>query len=65
MQTPEGNIIPFDELSDAQKQSTKLEKLTGKPHPVFTIGEELTIKGGKWRVTGFRGNRLFVKAIPY
>lgn len=67
MQQPDGRIeqFPADEALKALEESHRRERETGKAHPVFHIGEELTIKGGKWRVHSFRQNRMVLKAIPY
>ena len=78
MQTPEGNFKLLDDLielppeMDAKKQLEELEKKareleasTGKPHPVFEVGEEVEIKGGKFRVHKILRNRLMLKPIKY
>ena len=65
MQQPDGRIERFDDGAMAEVESKIREGLTGKPHPVFFIGEELTIKGGRWRVASFKRNRMILKAVPY
>jgi len=81
MQTPEGNFKKLadlfnkeqlegiksleNQLSTLQQKAKSLQEETGKPHPVFIEGEELDIKGGKFRVHRIARNRLILKPIKY
>lgn len=66
MQTPSGDLIPFEGLDAAREEAERLEELTGKPHPVYQVDQIVEISGGKWRVTKIltRG-RMHLKAHPY
>ncbi len=66
MQQPDGSLTRLYDASEARELAEKLEALTDKVHPVFTEGEELEIKGGKWRVHKIlsRG-RMVLKTVPY
>ena len=66
MQAPDGSLTGFSDEEEARTISRELEELTGKPHPVFTKGEVLEIKGGKWKVVRLltRG-RMMLKTVPY
>ena len=81
MQTPEGNfqtlkdLVGDEELEklasldgqlvELQQKANRLEKESGKPHPVFVVGEEIEIKGGRFRVHKILRNRLMLKPIRY
>ena len=65
MQTPEGTMEPFSKLLEAEKESQRLERATGKPHPTFLVGEELMIKGGRFRVHKILRNRMMLKPVKY
>ncbi len=66
MQKPDGGLTRLQDAGEASDLAQKLEALTGKPHPVFTEGEVLEIKGGKWRVQKIlaRG-RMILKTVKY
>ena len=53
------------ELEKAKKKAHELEKETGKMHPIFVVGEELTIKGGRFKVHKILKNRMMLKPIKY
>ena len=81
MQQPDGQIKPLtdfftkkqidemggpeQQLANLRQKSQELEEKTGKPHPVFEVGEELELKGGKFVVHKIRGKRLILKSIRY
>ncbi len=81
MQTPEGEFKTLNDLVGKEEleklesldgqlaalhqKSAKLESESGKPHPVFVVGEELEIKGGRFRVHKILRNRLMLKPIKY
>jgi len=81
MQQPEGTINPItdffskekldkmkdieDQLSSLRQKSVELEEKTGKPHPVFVQGEELQIRGGKFKVDKIEKDFLILKPIKY
>jgi len=65
MQQPDGRLIPgaFEEL---RERAQRLEAETGKPHPIFTEGEVLEIRGGKWKIVSLlKRGRMMLKAVPY
>ena len=66
MQEPDGSLTRFSDEEEARTISRELEELTGKPHPVFTEGEVLEIRGGRWKVVKLlaRG-RMMLKTVPY
>lgn len=53
------------ELEETRKKAHELEKETGKKHPIFVVGEELTIKGGLFKVHKILKNRMMLKPIKY
>ena len=66
MQQPDGSLTRLHDADEARELSEKLEAMTDKPHPVFTVGEELEIKGGKWKVQKiFPRGRMLLKTLPY
>lgn len=68
MQMPDGRLIPLPhdfKLKHALEESTEKERTTGKPHPVFVVGEELEIKGARWRVRDIKKNRMTLKPVRY
>lgn len=65
MQKPEGKLESFDEKKLAELESAAREQATGKPHPVFEVGEILTLKGGKWKVSRISTTRMYLDAVPY
>ena len=65
MQSPEGHLELSDDMKELLGISKDLERETGKPHPVFTEGEELEIKGGRFRVHRLLKNRVILKPIKY
>jgi len=65
MQTPSGSMVP-GMMEELLAQQEKAERETGKPHPIFSEGEVLTIRGGKWKVAKLmKGGRMMLKAVPY
>lgn len=53
-------------LANLKQRARELEAETGKPHPVFEVGEVVEIKGGKFRVHQIKGRkRLVLKPIKY
>lgn len=66
MQQPDGALTRLRDGEEARTLAEKLVELTGKPHPVFTVGEVVEIKGGKWKVHKIlsRG-RMVLKTVPY
>lgn len=65
MQQPSGSMKQFDSKELADLESGKRERATGKPHPVFEIGEIINIKGGKWKVSRISETRMYLDAMPY
>ena len=67
MQTPDGELRPFllKELVEAKAEADKLKMSTGKPHPIFVVGEEVMIKGGMFKVHKLLRNRMVLKPIKY
>ena len=59
-----GEVVE-DQLSGLRKKAASLERETGKPHPIFTVGEELEIKGGRFKVHLLMKDRLILKPIKY
>jgi len=47
-------------------RAAELEAETGKAHPVFSEGEVIELRGGKWKIQKLlsRG-RMMLKAVPY
>lgn len=66
MQQPDGSLTRMHDAKEARELAEKLEAMTGKSHPVFTEGEVVEIKGGKWKVHKIlsRG-RMLLKTVPY
>jgi hypothetical protein len=64
--------IPFqsavEEMQAAQEalQAAKDKAVPNRDHqgPVFTIGEVLEIRGGKFRVNGITRKRIYLDSIP-
>ena len=54
-----------DSLRGLRKKAARLERETGKPHPIFTKGEVLEIKGGRFKVSQILKDRLILKPIKY
>ena len=53
-------------LANLRRRSLELEQETGKPHPVFTEGERVELKGGKFIVHRIKGKkRLILKPVRY
>ena len=67
MQTPDGKLKPFllADLVEAEAQADKLRMATGKPHPIFVVGEEVMVKGGMFKVHKIMKNRMMLKPIKY
>ena len=65
MQSSKGYLESSENMKELLKLSKKLERETGKPHPVFTKGEELEIKGGRFRVHQLLKDRVILKPIKY
>jgi hypothetical protein len=65
---PEMQFDPFAELGDTQRrlQEAKDAAIAEREHqgPVFSIGEVIVIKGGKFRVNGITRKRLYLDSIP-
>lgn len=63
--------VPQEELNqmDAEQMMHAARRLkeaeTGKPHPVFHVGEELELKGGRFRVHAIRRKQLVLKPVVY
>lgn len=56
---------PEKELENLKKAAKELESASGKPHPVFSVGETVEVKRGKFRVHKILKNRLVLKPIKY
>ena len=65
MQSAEGHLELSPDLRKLWEKSARKERETGKPHPVFTKGEELEIKGGRFKVHQLLKDRLILKPIKY
>jgi hypothetical protein len=57
---------PEQQLANLKQKALGLEQETGKPHPVFEVGEVVEVKGGKFRVHQIKGRkRLVLKPVKY
>ena len=72
MQTPDGRFHRpkwLDEHEDPEgelvKMAAQLEQVTGKPHPVFSKGDKLEIRGGQFMVLQILPDRLILKPVKY
>ena len=65
MQSPEGYLGLSDEMKELSERKVGSERKTGKPHPIFVKGEELEIKGGRFKVSQILKDRLILKPIKY
>lgn len=81
MQQPDGKLSPItdffskeqledmkcfkDQLLNLEQKATELKEETGKPHPVFSHGEILEIKEGKFQVDKIEKDYLILKPIKY
>ena len=66
MQSPDGSLTRLHDEEEALALKAKLEKLTGKPHAVFTVGEVVEIKDAKWKVLRILSHgRMVLKTVPY
>jgi hypothetical protein len=73
MQQPNGTMKVYKgDLTDVEEQvqslkarARKLEKETGKAYPVFRVGEEVELKGGKFKIVSITKKGLRLRAIPY
>ena len=62
-----GNIMQMSdgEMKPITEKQAKTELKKSKPRPVFFEGEELIIKGGKFKVHGIRPKKIILKSLGY
>jgi hypothetical protein len=71
MTLPEEALDRVEDLSleeqfhSLKTKAKELERETGKAHPVFRVGEEVELKGGKFRVANITRKGIRLLAIPY
>lgn len=61
-----GSAFDLMKESEDRLQKAKDEAIPNREHqgPVFTIGEVLEIRGGKFRVNGITRKRIYLDSIP-
>jgi len=56
-----GTLEPLENLEQSTKDKAVPRKYQG---PVFTLGEIVDVKGGKFRVCKIKRSRLVLKGVP-
>lgn len=59
--TQTGRLIPIEENTQEARDKALPRERQG---PVFQMGEEVVLKGGKFRVSGITSKRIYLDSIP-